>query len=74
MQVSTKYSSGIPPQLLIVNTVDECLSKMSVVEELLEWENIFSSFDGCKGTLNDWKFCQVLSIPNVRGVEELVLK
>ena len=41
--------------VLIVDTVDECLSKMSVVEERLEWEIIFSSFDGCKGTLNDWK-------------------
>ena len=41
--------------VLIVDTVDECLSKMSVVEESLEWEIIFSSFDGCKGTLNDWK-------------------
>ena len=40
--------------VLIVDTVDECLSKMSVVEERLEWEIIFSSFDG-KGTLNDWK-------------------
>ena len=41
--------------VLIVDTVDECLSKMSVVEERLEWKIIFSSFDGCKGTLNDWK-------------------
>ena len=41
--------------VLVVDTVDECLSKMSVVEERLEWEVIFSSIDGCKGTLNDWK-------------------
>ena len=41
--------------VLIVDTVDECLSKISVVEERLEWEIIFSSFDGCKGTLNDWE-------------------
>ena len=41
--------------VLIVDTVDECLSKMSVVEERLEWEIIFSSFDGCKSTLNDLK-------------------
>ena len=39
----------------IVDTIDECLSKMSVVEERLEWEIIFSLFDGCKSTLNDWK-------------------
>ena len=41
--------------VLVVNAVDECLSKVSVVEERLEWEIIFSSFDGCKSTLNDWK-------------------
>ena len=41
--------------VLIVDTIDECLSKMSVVEERLEWEIIFSLFDGCKGTLNDSK-------------------
>ena len=40
---------------VVVDTVDECLSKWSVVEERLEWEIIFSSFDGCKSTLNDWK-------------------
>ena len=28
--------------VLIVDTVDECLSKISVVEERLEWEIIFS--------------------------------
>ena len=41
--------------VLVVDAVDECLSKMSVVEERLEWEIIFSSFNGCKSTLNDWK-------------------
>ena len=41
--------------VLIVDTVDECLSKMSVVEERLEWKIIFSSFHSCKSTLNDWK-------------------
>ena len=44
-----------PNPVLVVDTVDECLSKRSVVEERLEWEIIFSSFDGCKSTLNDWK-------------------
>ena len=41
--------------VLVVDAVDECLSKVSVVEEKLEWEIIFSSLDGCKSTLNDWK-------------------
>ena len=41
--------------VLVVDAVDECLSKVSVVEERLEWEIIFSSFDGCKSTWNDWK-------------------
>ena len=41
--------------VLVVDAVDECLSKVSVVEERLEWEIIFSSSDGCKSTLNDWK-------------------
>ena len=50
-KVLVRYTTPV----LIVDTVDECLSKMSVVEERLEWEIIFSSFDGCKGTLNDWK-------------------
>ena len=44
-----------PNPVLVVDTVDECLSKWSVVEERLEWKIIFSSFDGCKSTLNDWK-------------------
>ena len=42
-----------PNPVLVVDTVDECLSKRSAVEERLEWEIIFSSFDGCKSTLND---------------------
>ena len=50
-KVLVRYTTPV----LIVDTVDECLSKMNVVEERLEWEIIFSSFDGCKGTLNDWK-------------------
>ena len=44
-----------PNPVLVVDTVDECLSKWSVVEERLEWKIIFSSFDGCKSTLNDLK-------------------
>ena len=44
-----------PNPVLVVDTVDECLSKWSVVEERLEWKIIFSSFDGCKSTLNYWK-------------------
>ena len=50
-KVLVRYANPV----LVVDTVDECLSKMSVVEERLEWEIIFSSFDGCKITLNDWK-------------------
>ena len=50
-KVLVRYTKPV----LVVDTVDECLSKMSVVEERLEWETIFSSFDGCKSTLNDWK-------------------
>ena len=50
-QVLVRY----PNPVLVVDTVDECLSKRSVVEERLEWEIIFSSFDGCKSTLNDWE-------------------
>ena len=50
-KVLVRYTKPV----LVVDTVDECLSNMSVVEERLEWEIIFGSFDGCKGTLNDWK-------------------
>ena len=44
-----------PNPVLVVDAVDERLSKWSVVEERLKWEVIFSSFDGCKSTLNDWE-------------------
>ena len=50
-KVLVRYTTPV----FIVDTVDECLSKMSVVEERLKWEIIFSSFDGCKGTLIHWK-------------------
>ena len=50
-KVLIRYANPV----LVVDAVDECLSKVSVVEERLEWEIIFSSFDGCKSTLNDWK-------------------
>ena len=68
-KVLVKY----PNPVLVVDTVDECLSKWSVVEERLEWKIFFSLFDGCKSTLNDWKNLQVLLMPDVGGVEELVL-
>ena len=61
-----------PNPVLVVDTVDECLSKWSVVEERLEWKIIFSSFDGCKSTLNDWKNPSS-SMPDVGGIAELVL-
>ena len=41
-KVLVRYSKPV----LVVDTIDECLSKWSVVEEKLEWEIIFSSFDG----------------------------
>ena len=44
-----------PNPVLVVDTVDEGLSRGSVVEERLEWEIIFRSFDGCESTLNDWE-------------------
>ena len=50
-KVLVRYTNPV----LVVDAVDECLSKVSVVEERLECEIIFSSFDGCKSTLNDWK-------------------
>ena len=50
-KVVVRYTNPV----LVVDAVDECLSKVNVVEERLEWEIIFSSFDGCKSTLNDWK-------------------
>ena len=60
--------------VLVVDTVDECLSKMSVVEERLEWEIIFSLFDGCESTLNDWKTSPSSVDTRHGGAEELVLK
>ena len=50
-KVLVRYTKPV----LVVDAVDECLSKMSVVEERLEWEINFSSFDGCKSTLNHWE-------------------
>ena len=50
-KILVRYSKPV----LVVDTVDECLSEVSVVEERLEWEIIFRSFDGCKSTLNDWE-------------------
>ena len=50
-KVLVRYTDPV----LVVDAVDECLSKMSVVEERLEWETIFSLFNGCKSALNDWK-------------------
>ena len=55
-----------PNPVLVVDTVDERLSKASVVEERLEWEIIFSMFDGCKCTLEDWENPQS-SVDAVRG-------
>ena len=69
-KVLVRYTKPV----LIVDTVDECLSKMSVVEERLEWEIIFSSFDGCISTLNDWKNSQSSVDTELGVVEELVLK
>ena len=50
-KVLVRYTNPV----LVVDAIDGCLSKMSVVEERLEWEIIFSLFDGCKSTLNDRK-------------------
>ena len=50
-KILVRYANPV----LVVDAVDECLSKVSVVEERMEWEIIFSSFDGCKSALNDWK-------------------
>ena len=50
-----KVLVGYANPVLVVDAVDECLSKRSAVEERLEWEIIFSLLDGCKSTLNDWK-------------------
>ena len=48
-KILVRYANPV----LVVDAADECLSKVSVVEERLEWEIIFSLFDGCKSTLND---------------------
>ena len=59
--------------VLVVDAVDECLSKVSVVEEMLELEISFSSFDGCKSILNDTKNSLSSVDFGCGGVEELVL-
>ena len=68
-KILVRYANPV----LVVDAVDECLSKVSAVEERLEWEIIFSSFDGCKSTLNDWRILRVLLMLNVGGGDELVL-
>ena len=68
-KVLVRYTNPV----LVVDAVDECLSKVSVVEERLEWEIIFSLFDDCKSTLNDWKNYRVLLMRDVGFVEEPVL-
>ena len=69
-KVLIRYTNPV----LVVDAVDECLSKVSVVEERLEWEIIFSSFDDCKSTLNDRKNSLSSVDAGCGGVEELVLK
>ena len=76
-KVLVRYTNPV----FVVDAVDECLSKVSVVEERLEWEIIFSLFHGCKNTLNDWKNSPssvdagcVCVWGGGGGVEELVLK
>ena len=68
-KILVRYANPV----LVVDAVDECLSKVSVVEERLEWKIIFSSFDGCKSTLMTGRILQILLMPDVGGVEELVL-
>ena len=68
-KILVRYANPV----LVVDAVDECLSKVSVVEERLEWEIIFSSFDGCKSTLNDWKNSFSSVDAGCGAVEELVL-
>ena len=68
-KVLARYTNPV----LVVDAVDECLSKVSVVEERLEWEIIFSSFDGCNRTLDDWKNSPISVDAGCGGVEELVL-
>ena len=50
-KILVRYANPV----LVVDAIHECLSKVGVVEERLEWEIIFSLFDGSKSTLNDWK-------------------
>ena len=50
-KVLVRYTNPV----LVVDTVNECLSEVSVVEERLEWKIVFSLFDGCKSTLNDFQ-------------------
>ena len=68
-KVLVRYTNPV----LVVDAVDECLSKVSVVEERLEWEIIFSLYNGCKSTLNDWKNSPSSVDAGCGGVEELVL-
>ena len=68
-KVLVRYTNPV----LVVDAVDECLSKVGVVEERLEWEIIFSLFDGCKSTLNDWKNSPSSVDAGCGGVKELVL-
>ena len=69
-KVLVRYTNPV----LVVDAFDECLSKVSVVEERLEWEITFSSFDGCKSTLNNWKnSSSSVDAGCGGGVEELVL-
>ena len=41
-KIHVRYANTV----LAVDAFDECLPKVSVVEERLEWEIIFSSFNG----------------------------
>ena len=68
-KILVRYSKPV----LVVDTVDECLPKVSVVEERLEWEIIFRSFDGCESTLMTGRILWVLLMPDVGMLEELVL-
>ena len=58
-KVLVRYTTPV----LIVDTVDECLSKTSVVEERLEWK-----------IMNDWKNPPSSVDTGRGGVKELVLK
>ena len=69
-KVFVRYTNPV----LVVDAVDECLSKVNVVTERLVWEIIFSLLDGCKSTLNYWKNSPSSVDARCGGVEELVLK